>query len=262
MPSDVTIPDLDWCEQHQFHDALEPYFLDKNFYLEYLTKRLNDCDEDSKAQLQRYKDSYAEIWDEPLTDIQNWSENEWSEQLTSCIQEFFGFSATFTGLRGMDFNRFVCETCKRSVPDCFMFHGAPDILISKSSHIINAEASIDYSSLSSDDECVVENCLQRPGIKNDASNLPEKLGELLAASHFLLVCKFIRRIIKGKDLRSVTINGLLVDKIAGVIRCELKGNVVQPIEKDEGSLKLTIYNGFGRQLDSKSLCHHIRKVYQ
>jgi len=60
----------------------------------------------------------------------------------------------------------------------------------------------------------------------------------------------------------VTVKGLLLDKIAGVIRCDLKGNVVQPIEKDEGSLKLTIYDGFERQLDSKSLCYHICKVYQ
>jgi len=55
----------------------------------------------------------------------------------------------------------------------------------------------------------------------------------------------------------VTIKGLLVDKIAGVIRCDLKGNVVQPIEKDKGSLELTTYDGFVRQLDSKSLCYHI-----
>jgi len=67
-----------------------------------------------------------------------------------------------------------------------MFHGAPDILINKSSHIINAESSTDYSSLSSDDECVVENCLQRATTKSDDSKLPEKLGELLAVSHFLL----------------------------------------------------------------------------
>jgi len=130
------------------------------------------------------------------------------------LHTFFDLSASFSGLRGLDFKRFICETCKCSVPDCFMFHGTPDILIRKSSHIINP--STDYFS-SSDDECVVENCLQRPSIKNDDSKLPEKLGELLAASHFLLVCKLIRRIIKGKDLRNVTIKGLLVDKIAGAI---------------------------------------------
>ena len=37
----------------------------------------------------------------------------------------------------------VCETCKCSVSDCLMFHGA---LMCKSSHIINAESSADYSS--------------------------------------------------------------------------------------------------------------------
>ena len=43
------------------------------------------------------------------------------------------------------------------MPDYFMFHGAPDILINKSVHVINTGSVYDYSSLSSDDEYALEN---------------------------------------------------------------------------------------------------------
>lgn len=74
-----------------------------------------------------------------------------------------------------------------------MLHGAPDILIKKSVHISNSVVN-DYSSLSSDDEYALENCVQRSTVKDDGSGLPEKLGEVLLASQFLLVCKIIRKL--------------------------------------------------------------------
>ena len=131
----------------------------------------------------------------------------------------------------LEFKNFSAELCKGLVPDVFMFHGAPDILITKSRHVNNAESLCDYSSLSDNEDISIENCLQRPPIKHDDSGLPEKIGEVLAASQFLLVCKVIRKLRKGKALTNLTIKSMLVNKIAGIICCTVTGSVVRPSEK-------------------------------
>jgi len=73
-------------------------------------------------------------------------------------------------------------------------------------------------------EFAVEQSFQRHPLKSvPESNLPEKLGELIAASYFLLVCKFFRRLSK-----QITINGFLIDKMIGTIHCKLIGNLSAP----------------------------------
>jgi len=64
---------------------------------------------------------------------------------------------------------------------------------------------------------------QRPSIKGVTdSALPEKLGELIASLHFILVSKMLRKITKGKTIhRTFTVKGLLLDKVCGTMQCSL-----------------------------------------
>ena len=112
----------------------------------------------------------------------------------------------------------------------------------------NSTSSLD----SSGDAYVIQNCHERSRLKTDDSQIIGKVGELLAASYFLLVCKILRKIKKKKELKKLKIKALLVDKIAGVTRCELTGNVVE--EGEGNSFELVVHDSNGVHLNENTLC--------
>ena len=130
---------------------------------------------------------------------------------------------TFSAGFGREFqNKMLKQLCVSIVPSaCFLFQGAPDILIHHSYTLVNS-SNIDLDSSTSEDEAV-ENCHQRPPLKaNDGVGLPEKTGEIFAALYILLVSKILRKIIKGKNIeRKSEVKGLLVDKILSGVECSL-----------------------------------------
>ena len=113
------------------------------------------------------------------------------------------------------------------------------------------------SDSSSEDKSAIETCLQRPILKSNDNDLPEKLGELIALSYILLVCKIFRRIHKQRPMKEVTVNGLLLDKILGVAHCEVIGNVSGPQDAQK-SLQVNVYDASGQQLTAATLCYHLK----
>ena len=53
-------------------------------------------------------------------------------------------------------------------------------------------------------------------------DIPEKMGQVIAAVHSLMIAKTLRRVTKGTNLNfdNATANGVLVDRLTGVIFCK------------------------------------------
>jgi len=47
----------------------------------------------------------------------------------------------------------------------------------------------------------------------DYTAIPEKMGELVASIYWLLVANIVKQITSGGDTSSITIKGLLIDKL-------------------------------------------------
>lgn len=60
-----------------------------------------------------------------------------------------------------------------------------------------SDTTTEGATVSSEDE----NCHQRPPLSGwDNDDPPEKVGELFAALHILLVCKILRKVTQGKEV--------------------------------------------------------------
>ena len=235
--------DLKFCEeQHVDHDALQACLSPNDSYLFRLNKRLEQIeDPGKKAELQTLIQSVDKLFSPPVLAL-DWNDNEWSQRIASCINSLGDYQAVFTGTSAAaGFSAFAGSQCNGIVDTgFFMFHGSPDILISKSKCISIATSQFPSSSSDEDDQHAIENCHQRNPIKTDGTGLPTKFGELFAALHFLLVCKVIRKLRKGKVPDTLMIKGLLLDRLCGIHRCELTGRIVQPNEQ-ESQLDIKVF---------------------
>lgn len=118
--------------------------------------------------------------------------------------------------------------------NCYPFQGAPDIFI-RQQPVISSRGHYEDGSTRDEGDCikddssddkVMECCHQRNPIKGKSNHLPpEKLGELIAACHCLLVTKILKRVQKGSSKVAVESTGLLLDKMVGVARCTVKTSV-------------------------------------
>ena len=100
----------------------------------------------------------------------------------------------------------------------YLFRGAPDILIQPNCALLGASLSQDDldRDLSSEEDEAIENSFQQPPLKGYTDYYPpEKLGELFAALHCLLVSKVLQKVSKGKNLGEIQVKGLLLDKVLG-----------------------------------------------
>ena len=193
---------------------------------------------------------------QPKTSVCDWNENTWSRRLANSLKLTHGYENTrFTASSG--FSDLQCELSKREAcGDAFIVHGTPDILLKKDTHISTSTVITDSSSNHEDESCPLELCLQRHPLKTNVMYTPEKLGELIACSYILLVCKLIRRISNEKPVNEpAVVKGLLIDKIVGAIHCEVIGKVSQPNE--DSRIQVNIYDACGRQLDPPTLCYHL-----
>jgi len=91
-----------------------------------------------------------------------------------------------------------------------------------------------------------------------AAQLPEKIGDLVASLHFLLVCKILRRIINGNEgTELIAVYGLLLDKTIDCAHCKM-------IRRTELPGKLTmlveICSAIGEWLMPNLLCHHFTSM--
>lgn len=198
---------------------------------------------------------------EPKIPVGDWEENDSNLRLSNCLKSAFpDHNIEFTANKGVEFVHMQTRLSNRvRLPEGFIFHGAPDILIKKKPIISSTRSSAVISDDSSSDVFPTEQSFQRPPIKSSPrGKLPEKLKELIAASYFLLVCKIIRRLSKKRTMTEVTVNGLFIDKIIGIIHCKLIGNVSRLGQENAvRSLQVKVYDDTGKQLNSQALCYHI-----
>ena len=70
----------------------------------------------------------------------------------------------------------------------------------------------------------IEQSFQRPPLKSKAPmTILEKVGELLAALRFILLCKIIRKVMKKKETHDVSVHGFLIDEVIGSLHCKCTG---------------------------------------
>ena len=104
---------------------------------------------------------------------------------------------------------------------------------------------------SSDDEALENSHHRNPLMGYSGFVESEKLGELIAALHFLLVSKFLRKVTKGKSPAvKVEVRGLLVDKIIGAFLCTLSAD----LSKVPASLEVSVADYTGSSLTPEFLC--------
>lgn len=183
----------------------------------------------------------------------NWQENDWTMRLVPGIRQLFpSKEVTFTANLGPSWSTglFNCLRVQDiAIKDLFLFRGSPDIVIGKKTAVNAAQL---RESSSSEEEELVENSRQpTPMQGKDEAGFPERLGEVFACLHILLVSKILRNIGKQKAiLREFKVRGMLLSKVFGGIQCVLR---VQ-LKKNESSdllFQLTAYNDL---LEPSSLC--------
>ena len=87
-------------------------------------------------------------------------------------------------------------------------------------------------------------------------DVPQKMGEVYAGLYILLVSKIIRRLINKKATKAQKVNGFLLDKNSGVIRCSIQ------FENFNLPLKVEIIRYVGGALSSRQIYFHFKDLFQ
>jgi len=259
------------CKVHKYHDHLVPFFQTNDCFKFYIEEKLEEEEQkqdistnrvkylkEYQKQLQKETVSEKDLLYEPPLAVNNWNENHWNLRLFHTIQAAFpDLCVQLTAHKGLDFSALQSELSDRVCqPDCFIFRGAPDIIINQARVIISHSVEEEEESSSGEESTVIEQAFQRHPMKGKGSNIPEKLGELIAALYFSLMCKMLRKINKRCKLQCYSVNGLLLDKMVGGMHCKLTGNITQM--GDTPTLFFKIRDACGKQLDAQSLCYNIQ----
>ena len=122
----------------------------------------------------------------------------------------------------------ILQPVRVGVPtDIFPFRGTPDFLFHKKNVAVMVDSSsededVESEISSAESDVAVEFAHQRYPLK--AKQLPNKCGELIAALHFILASKLLRKLKQGKNLsKTYYTTGALLDKIVGVVKITLSG---------------------------------------
>jgi hypothetical protein len=254
------------CTKHHYHDDLQPFYLDNDRLLEYYEVALSEGRNEVKPQAELLKNILAGKQPVTGTDFEcpkftsnNWSENDWTKRLVRGIEKTLPqVNVTFSATMGLTFSTDLLSRLRVDASEkYFLFRGAPDIIIHSGSAVISHSASDTTTEGATEDEAI-ENCHQRPPLSGwDNNDPPEKIGELFAALHILLVCKILRKVTQGMKIhRRFEVKGLLVDKMHGIMHCSLY--VV--MGDGASTLKLDMKDYMGSMLWPESLCYHIRAI--
>ena len=186
--------ELPMCNDHGDHIYLLPFFYD-NFWLKNYCKGISQEDSTHSADLklleriEKEQSGQGTAFECPAGPVNNWKENDWTCRLAKGIERSFpDQKVTFSAVS--DFSKVLCTLDVRFVSEqCYLFRGAPDIIISKHSALVDAASSSSTCSSEDDDEAI-ENCHQRTKLTGCTElDHPKKLGELIAALHCLLVSR-------------------------------------------------------------------------
>ena len=240
IPTLNTCPDLLECSQRQekLYGACTPLRLTTLLSRQQcLTFALHACGDSSHSDIKPHYDAVKDIVDKcsagvgtvfecpPTITSNNWDENDWSKRLTAGRRHLFtslSLDIEFSADMGLRFRDLVSVSLRAPFDThCFLFHGAPDILIHRTKAVFPA-ASTSTSERTTEEESEDENTHQRPILKRtDGHAPPQKLGEIIAALHILLTAKVMRKITKGRSLAGTTfsVKGLLVDARVVLYQC-------------------------------------------
>ena len=186
----------------------------------------------------------------------NWQENDWTKRLVYGIKKLLPQrQVTYTAEMGLRWHIDLLKCLgvgHLAYADSFLFRGAPDIIIGKKSSVTTGLSGNTQDDSSSEDE----NSFQRTPMQGATRHsLPEKIGEVFAGLHILLISRILKTLAKKKPIDvEHKVQGILIDKICGVIHCFLS------VEMREGAaaLHLKVTDFSGCLLDPSHLCSHLR----
>jgi len=120
--------------------------------------------------------------------------------------------------------------------------------------IVDVEG-IDEDINDSEEDASIEVCRASLTL-HDVTRLPEKLGQLIAELHFLLVAKFVRHFHnKRAALPVVRAKGCLIDRLNGIVHCCLSARMCSPENPELISPEFITMNG---AVLRSTLCHSIQ----
>ena len=268
------------CTMHNNHYRLAPFFLDnrrlEEYYRDEQAKGFREVESvlDELTDVERKIVNHEEVtdseFDRPqLKAVNNWDENQWSKRLFEGIKKTFAFASVTYGA-GMLSKRFDALLTDHldvggQYQECFIFQGFPDIIIHRRCTAVasgGASASAGASEDGSDEDSTIENSQRSNLTGRDITAPPEKLGEVFAGLHVLLVAKILRKKLKGKNMyQKFEVKGVLIDKVTATVLCCLSvdlSSYSQPVNSAFVTIKLIDYMGY--QLNTDSLCFLIRAI--
>lgn len=187
------------CRSHLHHNDLHSFFLSNTHLLAHFKNELSEGHsvqtriEKLEAVLNGADNTGTPFVCPPFMRPNNWDENTWTERLAKGLELTFpDLKVAFTAKQSFSTDILRVLSADFIPKECFMFRGVPDILLHHRAVISNTDMGADSDTTSEDE--VVENSHQRPPIKGITDiSLPEKLGELIASLHFILVSKILRK---------------------------------------------------------------------
>ena len=259
--------------KHNNHYRLEPFFMDNPRLIEFYSMEQTE-DNEAKTVLdevrefvQRGNIGQGSEFVCPSSRVHSWKEIDWTRRLYEGIKKtFITLDVTYgAGLGVGRFDEILKALGVGSVDQqCFIFRGYPDIILHNNSVVcggggasVGASTSADASDTSGDDS-VIESSWQRPPLYGGHNTAPpEKVGELIAALHILLVAKILRKVLKKKSTNRIfEVKGVLLDKAAAGIVCCLSVNFTP----SGGKMNIKEVDYMGPYLNSSSLCYLIRVI--
>ena len=250
------------------HLVLEPYFKCNKYVLDVYQEKVSTASEEVKPGLMKdiellmSKDPQktdCTLFSEPPLSVYDWDENHWTYRLCYGMRRLFPHARVYYSAEdGLQWEIKVLANVLSVDPrlaGCFLLRGAPDIIINSDKLISTPNPGIEEEESSGDETTLIENSHQPTKLKSYLTDLPEKVGEVYAGLYILLVSKLIRRISKKKSVDKVyKVNGLLVDRMTGLIHCSLTYNSFN------SPLKFEAIKYVGSVLAVHNLCMHLRAL--
>ena len=251
------------------HLLLEPYFKCNQYVLDTYQEKVDTASEEVKQNLVKdiellmSKDlvkTNCTPFKEPHLEVYDWNENDWTYRLCYAMSRLFPKAKVYYSAEdGPHWERKVLDEKLRVAPrfaEYFMLRGAPDIIINTDKLIDTLNPGIEEEDEFSEEEtALIENSHQPTKLKSYCTELPEKVGEVYAGLYILLVSKIIRRISRKKSIDKVyKVDGLLIDKMTGLIYCSLTYNGFN------SPLKYEVIKYVGSILAVHNLCMHLKAL--
>ena len=248
------------------HLLLEPYFKCNQYVLDAYQEKVGTASEEVKQDLMKDiellmskdpKKTYFTPFREPSVRVFDWDENHWTYRLCYGIKRLFPNAGVYYSAEdGLQWETNVLDNrlgVNLHLANCFLLRGAPDIIINSDKLLDTPNPGIKEDESSEDETTLIERSHQPTRLKSSGTELPEKVGEVFAGLYILLMSKIIRRISRKKSVDKVfKVDGLLIDKLTGLIHCSLICNSFN------SPLKFKVIHYVGSLLTVNNLCMHLK----